>query len=251
MKYSLCVEPFLPKLPLGECVRMAKDAGFDAIELWDPARHPKGELEKAASLLPVSCVALVNNWGLRLCEDFHSVQKQVQETLAIGSALGCKRFIGLAGDVGTHGQDQMERLSAHLSELVPLLTDNDAQIVLEGLNSSVDHPGYALDSSAVGLKIAQAIHSPAVKFLYDVYHMQIMEGNLIHTIQKNIQWIGHFHSAGVPGRHELSTGELSYPHIVEAIDKLPYSGYFGLEYWPTLDAQVSMRQQITHLRNEI
>ncbi|MCL6629117.1 MAG: TIM barrel protein, partial [Armatimonadetes bacterium] len=81
---------------------------------------------------------------------------------------------------------------------------------------------------------------PNVKMLYDVYHMQIMEGNIIHNIGQNIDIIGHFHSAGVPGRHELTSGELNYPDIIAEVDALPYDGYFGLEYAPLMPSEQSL-----------
>jgi hydroxypyruvate isomerase len=111
----------------------------------------------------------------------------------------------------------------------------------------VDHKGYYLDGTATGFDIVRAVDSPNVKLLYDVYHMQIMEGNIIATVTENIDCIGHFHAAGVPGRHELWSGELDYRRITEAIDKAGYTGSFGLEYWPTGDHAASLAQTARYL----
>ena len=113
-------------------------------------------------------------------------------------------------------------------------------LVLEALNSYVDHKGYFLDSSKLGFEIIKEVASSHVKLLYDVYHMQIMEGNIILNIKDTIELIGHFHSAGVPGRHELYTGELNYKNIIEEIENAGYKEYFGLEYWPSADDKKSL-----------
>jgi len=112
----------------------------------------------------------------------------------------------------------------------------------------VDHPGYYLDSSSEGAQIVRAIGSPSLKLLYDVYHMQIMEGNIIASIRRHADVIGHFHSAGVPGRHEHFETELNYPAILKAIEETGYEGCFGLEYQPAmqdhLDSLVRVREYL-------
>ena len=120
-------------------------------------------------------------------------------------------------------------------------------IVLEALNSLIDHKGYYLDSSRIGFEIVEAVNSPRIKLLFDCYHMQLMEGNLVNNITDNIEWIGHFHSAGVPGRHELQQGETNYPRIIRAVEDAEYSGYFGLEYWPSYEAETSIRDTMRYL----
>jgi len=92
------------------------------------------------------------------------------------------------------------------------------------------------------IDIVKRVESPNLKMLYDIYHMQIMSGNLIDFIGENIEYIGHFHIAGVPGRHEPFTGELNYRYIVDEIDRMGYDGYFGLEYWPSFDDEESLRR---------
>ena len=107
--------------------------------------------------------------------------------------------------------------------------------MIEPLNTLVDHPGYYLTQSAEAFDIIDAVDSQHVKVIYDIYHQQIMEGNLIPTITQNINRIGHFHSAGHPGRHELDCGEINYPDIIQAIAQTEYKGWFGVEYFPQQD----------------
>ena len=111
---------------------------------------------------------------------------------------------------------------------------------LEALNSLVDHKGYYLDSSAVGFEIVKCVGCDNIKLLYDIYHMQIMEGNIIENITRNIDLIGHIHAAGVPGRHEPHLGENDYRFILKAVEKAGYKGFFGLEYFPSYDSRQSL-----------
>ena len=121
-------------------------------------------------------------------------------------------------------------------------------LCMESLNSLVDHKGYYLDSSLLGFDIVQQVGCDNIKLLYDVYHMQIMEGNIIANITSNVGSIGHFHSAGVPGRNEHMNGESDYRNILKAIVKNEYDCYFGLEYWTTYDAKTSLADCLKHLR---
>ena len=116
---------------------------------------------------------------------------------------------------------------------------------MELLNSRVNHAGYMCDKSAWGFELCRRVGSPRFKMLYDIYHMQIMEGDLIATIRKNIQHIGHFHTAGVPGRHELDENqEIYYPAVMRAIVESGYTGYVAHEYTPVHDPVESLIQAL-------
>jgi hydroxypyruvate isomerase len=116
-------------------------------------------------------------------------------------------------------------------------------LVLELLNSKVDHADYQCDHTAWGVDVCKMVSSPRVKLLYDIYHMQIMEGDVIRTLRDNIAQIGHFHTAGNPGRHDLDeTQELYYPAIMRAIAATDYDGYVGQELMPKGDALAALEQ---------
>ena len=119
---------------------------------------------------------------------------------------------------------------------------------LEPLNTEVDHPGYFLDCPQEAVAIVKEIGLDNVKILFDVYHMEIMCGNQTVFIENNIDWIGHFHSAGVPGRHELFNGETNYPFILDAIEKNNYKGYFGLEFIPLLESRESLCKTLEYMK---
>jgi hydroxypyruvate isomerase len=116
---------------------------------------------------------------------------------------------------------------------------------VELLNSKVDHKDYQGDRTNFGVEVMRGVNSPRVKLLYDIYHMQIMEGDIIRTIRDNIEYIGHFHTGGVPGRHELDeTQELNWSAIAKAIADTGFTGYMAHEFVPTRDPLTSLRQAV-------
>ena len=142
--------------------------------------------------------------------------------------------ITMAGDrKGIGDEEGMDNCHTVLREAVKIAEDKGITICMELLNSRVNHPGYMCDKSAWGFELCKRVDSPRFKMLYDIYHMQIMEGDLIATIKKNINHIGHFHTAGVPGRNELDENqEINYPAVMRAIVETGYTGYVAHEYSP-------------------
>ena len=154
--------------------------------------------------------------------------------------------ICMAGDRKGIGDDEgMDNCHTILKEAVKIAEDSGVTICMELLNSRVNHAGYMCDKSAWGFELCRRVNSPRFKMLYDIYHMQIMEGDLIATIRKNIEMIGHFHTAGVPGRHELDEDqEIYYPAVMRAIAETGYTGYVAHEYSPQRDPVESLVQAI-------
>ena len=132
-----------------------------------------------------------------------------------------------------------------LNRVKALAEDKGVTICLELLNSKVDHKDYQCDHTAWGVEVIKRVGSPRVKLLYDIYHMQIMEGDVIRTIQENISHIAHFHTGGVPGRHEIDgTQELNYRAVAEAIVKLGFQGYMAHEFVPLRDPMKSLAEAV-------
>jgi len=154
--------------------------------------------------------------------------------------------ICMAGDRSAVGEEEgMENCRTILQEAVKIAEDHNVTICMEMLNSKVDHPGYMCDNYAWAFELCRRVNSPRFKLLFDIYHMQIMEGDLIATIKKNIQHIGHFHTAGVPGRHELDENqEIYYPAVMRAIVETGYQGYVAHEYTPVREAIPSLVQAV-------
>src|SRR6266700_2614610 len=130
-----------------------------------------------------------------------------------------------------------------INRVKKIAEDHGVTICIELLNSKVDHKDYMCDHSAWGVQVVQAVNSPRVKLLFDIYHMQIMEGDLVRTIQKNIDWIAHFHTGGVPGRHELDgTQEVQWDGVMRGIAAMNFRGFVAHEFVPTRDPLTSLRQ---------
>ena len=249
---GLCIEPILPDVPFAGRIARVAALGFRTIEFWDPVGKDLGAVRSAcdAAGVRVSDCTFADSWGpSRLHAETASVVAGFQKTVPLLRQVGCTKTIVLTGEVekGTSAAEQKARIVDNLKALAPLAASAGVTIVVEALNSLVDHKGYFLDSAREGLDIIRKVDHPNVRLLYDIYHMQIMEGNIIDTVTKNIELIGHFHAAGVPGRHELMSGELDYLHILEAIDKAGYRGAFGLEYWPTTAHDDSLARTAAYL----
>jgi hydroxypyruvate isomerase len=132
-----------------------------------------------------------------------------------------------------------------LNRVKNIAEDNGVTICVELLNSKVNHPDYQGDRTAFGVAIMKAVASPRVKLLYDIYHMQIMEGDLVRTIQDQHQYIGHYHTGGVPGRHELDdTQEVNWPAVCRAIVDTGFRGFLAHEFVPTRDPLTSLREAV-------
>ena len=169
---------------------------------------------------------------------FHpALHKIYQKLIPAAAALGVKQVICFSGNRdGISEQDGISHCTTGLAPLIPLAQQHGITLVMELLNSKVDHPDYQCDHTAWGAALCERIGSAHFKLLYDIYHMQIMEGDVIRTIQTYHQHISHYHTAGVPGRHEFNDAqELNYPAIAQAIKATGFDGFIGQEYMPTTE----------------
>jgi len=161
---------------------------------------------------------------------------ELETALPLASRAGVANLIAMFGNRNRSIDDNaaIDNCIDGLSKIAPLAAESRVTICVELLNSRVDHHGYQGDRTAFGVAVMKGVNSPNVKLLYDIYHMQIMEGDVIRTIRDNIQWIGHFHTGGVPGRHEIdATQELNYRAIATAIADLNFAGFVAHEFKPT------------------
>jgi hydroxypyruvate isomerase len=163
------------------------------------------------------------------------IEPKMREAITACAAAGMPNVIVLAGDrQGLTDEQGMENCVAFLNKIKGLAEEKKVTLCMELLNSKVNHPGYMCDKTAWGVEMCKRVNSERVKLLYDIYHMQIMEGDIIRTIKANLPYIGHFHTAGNPGRNEFDeTQELYYPAICKVIADLGYQGYLAHEYTPT------------------
>lgn len=179
-------------------------------------------------------------------ENHAAIEAAFHKNISLAAKAGVPNVITFAGSRRGMSDDEGARNTiAGLNRLKPIAEDNGVTICLELLNSKVNHPDYMADHTAWGARVMHEVNSPRVKLLYDIYHMQIMEGDLIDTISQNISVIGHFHTGGVPGRHELNaTQEIQYDAVMHAIAASGFTGYVAHEFLPTADPLTSLRQAV-------
>ncbi len=268
MKFDVCLEMVFTDLPYDTRIAKIAACGFDRVEFWfhdgtfngrDCANGAKDAktMKKACADAGVTIQNMVVNspdgglgGALVRAEDRSKYLARLDEVMAFAKACGCRKAITCTGNLQPgRSRNQMRRdLEETLGRAATAAAKQDFVLLLECLNTRTDHFNYYLDSSAEGAAIVRAIGSPNLRLLYDVYHMQIMEGSVIANIEENLDVIGHFHSAGVPGRHELWDGELNYVEIVRRIRAGGYKEAFGLEYSPAMtDHAKSLRQTRKYL----
>jgi len=261
-KIDVCLETVFTSLPVEERLKRIAQAGYAAVEFWHkectwngkdltgPAKDTK-RLKAALDRYKLTMTDMVlNAWDASLGgslvnpEDQKIYLENLNETIKFAKDIACSKLITCTGKkiAERPPKEQRDSILATLSKAAKIVEGEGITLLLEPLNTYVDHPRYFLASAEEGAEIVRGINHPNVRLLYDIYHMQIMEGNIISTIEKNIDIIGHFHAAGVPGRGELYLGELNYPNIIKRIDELGYKGYIGLEYFPSIDSEESLRK---------
>ena len=172
--------------------------------------------------------------------------RELEETIPLAAADGVPNVIAMFGNrTGKGDADAIRNCVTGLREIAPLAEEHGVTVCVELLNSKVDHTGYQGDRTSFGVEVMKGVESQRVKLLYDIYHMQIMEGDVIRTIRENIDHIAHFHTGGVPGRHELDgTQELNYRAVATAIADLGFRGFVAHEFQPTRDPLESLRQAV-------
>jgi hydroxypyruvate isomerase len=245
----------LTEYPFTQRARKVAELGIGAIEFWLP--DEKGKDMNAVRREVRDCGILVSNivvnsnsgdigGSLVRARDEVTYLKRLRKTIEVARTLECEKMITCSGNTlkGLSTQRQTRNMTRTLKKACKTAEQEGIMLLLEPLNTFVDHQGYFLNSTRLGFEIVNDVGSPNLKLVYDVYHMQIMEGNIVQTLKKNLDSIGHIHCAGVPGRHELDLGELNYRTILKAIDDFGYRGYVGLEYHPTTQSEDSLRRAI-------
>ncbi len=182
--------------------------------------------------------------GLNKRENHARIHDEIGASLELARRYGIPNLIVFSGNRdGKSEQEGAGNTIECLKFVKKMAEDAGVTLVLELLNSKVDHPSYQCDHTSWGIQVVSSVNSPRVKLLYDIYHMQIMEGDLIRTIRNNIAHIGHFHTAGVPGRNDLGENqEIFYPAIARAVSELGYTGWVGHEYSPLKPPLESLKQ---------
>jgi len=231
-------------MAMEDICRHAARLGLHGIDLVGPADFPT---LKKHGLVPtmVPGGSSIRD-GVNRKENHEGILKRMREAIQAAADAGAPNVIALSGErKGMPDEEGADNSVLFFNQIKSFAEDKGVTICLELLNSKVNHPDYMCDRTAWGVEVCKRVNSPRVKLLYDIYHMQIMEGDIIRTIRNNIQWIGHFHTAGNPGRNEFDdTQELNYVGIMRAIAELNFSGYVAHEYSPRRDPLTSLEQML-------
>jgi len=234
INHSICQWTF-GKVPLEELCVTVKKMGLNAIDLLAPKDWPviqKHGITCSMCYIPGK-VSLVDGFAGR---EFHAgLIKDYEEGIPLVAKAGYKNLICFSGNRrGMDDETGLKNCVEGLQKILPIAEKHNVVLVMELLNSKVDHKDYMCDHTAWGVELCKRLGSENFKLLYDIYHMQVDEGNVIANIRANHQYIAHYHTAGVPGRHELDENqELYYPAIMKAIAETGFKGYVAQEFIPT------------------
>jgi hydroxypyruvate isomerase len=246
LKQSVSRWPY-ESIPLPDFCRQAKALGLAAIDLLQPEEWPV-----AADAGLVCSMGYPANRDDFIATGFNDpahhkqLLTELERTIPLAAKAGVPNVITMFGNRrGISDAQGIASSVAGLSRISKLAEEQGVTVCVELLNSKVDHADYQGDHTAFGVEVMRGVNSPRVKLLYDIYHMQIMEGDVIRTIRNNINFLGHFHTGGVPGRHELDDSqELNYRAIATALADLNFAGYMAHEFVPTRSPMESLRQAV-------
>jgi hydroxypyruvate isomerase len=232
-------------IPLDKLCAYSAQIGCKGIDLLGPEDY---EVPKRYGLI---CSMGYGGGGdipnaLNRVENHAKIEEALRKNIPLAAKAGVPNVITFSGNRnGMSDEEGAKNTIIGLNRIKKIGEDNGVVICLELLNSKVNHKDYMCDHTAWGVQVVQAVNSPNVKLLYDIYHMQIMEGDLVKTIQDNIQWLAHFHTGGVPGRHELDgTQEVQWDGVMRGIAATNFHGYVAHEFVPTRDSLTSLREAV-------
>lgn len=232
-------------------IRRAADLGFTGVEIWSWRDKDLTAISNACRETGVEVLQLTGpGWTPKLNDatQHDAVLKELEASCEAAKKLGTKMVLVLAGQ----NVKGLERAQMHanviecLKKCVPICEKNDITLILEPLNTRVDHKGHCLDNSADAIQICKSVGSPRVKICWDLYHMAIMEGDLCRHVQEGFEHIGYFQLADNPGRNDPGTGEIHYARVMRAAFELGYRGWVGLEFSP-IGSELEAAQRVAQI----
>ena len=228
-----------PKMSVEQLCQAAHKLGYKGIDLVGPETF---ETLKKYNLVGTMTPSHSIPKGINRKENWDECLGKIRKSIDATSEAGFPNVICFSGNRdGMDEQEGMKNCADALKQVLGQAEKQKVTICMELLNSKVNHPDYMCDHSKWGIELVKMVGSEHFRLLYDIYHMQIMEGDVIATIKKNHQYFAHYHTAGVPGRHEIDdTQELFYPAVMKAILATGYKGWVGQEFLPVHDAVASL-----------
>ncbi len=244
MRICIPIPCFFGGMDFCDAVRKVAELGFDAAETYNWSKLDLDRVKKTCEETGVELMSMCTTEFRMTDPAFRAAWLDgLKASCEAANRVGAKRLITQVGpDTGAPREKQHEAIVETLIAAKPILDASGVTIMIEPLNTLVNHPGYYLWQAAEAFQIIREVDHPLVKVVYDIYHQQVMEGNIIPNITNNLDCIAHLHSAGHPGRIELQFGENDYKFIFKKVDESGYTGACGLEYRPTLGAENSLRE---------
>jgi hydroxypyruvate isomerase len=244
LKQSVCRWCY-KDVPMEDLARESARLGMVGVDLIGPDDWPTVQKYGLTPTMAPGGASIKD--GLNRVENHEGIMQRLRENMARAKVAKVPNLILFSGNrAGQPGEQGIENSVKFLNEVKAEAEDLGITLCIELLNSKVNHPDYQADRTWWGVEVCKRVNSPRVKLLYDIYHMQIMEGDVIATIRDNIQYFAHFHTGGVPGRNEIDASqELNYPAIVKAILGTGFSGYFAHEFIPKREPLVSLGEAVT------
>jgi len=233
------------KIPLDDLCAFGAKIGLKGIDLLEPAEYDVPRRYGLVCSMGYADGGTIPD-AMNRTENHAAIEAGFRKNIPLAARAGVPNVITFSGNRrGMADEEGARNTVIGLNRVKKIAEDHGVTICIELLNSKVNHPDYMADHTAWGVRVVEEVNSPNVRLLYDIYHMQIMEGDLISTIRKNIAWIGHFHTGGVPGRNELDeTQEVQWPAVMRAIAGAGFKGFVGQEFVPTRDPLTSLRQAV-------
>ncbi len=232
-----------PKASLEDLCAYSARIGLKAVDLLKPEEYLIPQRYGLVCSMGYAGAGDIPN-GLNRLENHDKIEAAFRENIPLAAKAKVPNVITFSGNrKGMSDEEGARNTVIGLNRVKKIAEDNNVTICVELLNSKVNHKDYMCDHTAWGVDVMKQVNSTHVKLLYDIYHMQIMEGDIIRTIQENIQWLGHFHTGGVPGRHELdNTQEVQWDGVMRGILATGFNGYVAHEFVPAGDPFTSLRQ---------
>jgi hydroxypyruvate isomerase len=244
LKQSVSRWPYA-SIPLPDFCRALADMGLPAIDLLEINEWPIARDHGLACSMGYAGGGSIPD-ALNVKANHDAIVRNFEQNIPKAAAARVPNVITFFGNKrGMPDAEAIDNCVAGLNRVKKVAEDNGVTICVELLNSKVNHKDYQGDHTSFGVQVVKAVDSPRVKLLYDIYHMQIMEGDVIRTIRDNQQYIAHYHTGGVPGRHELDdTQELNWRAVAKAVADTGFQGYFAHEFVPTRDPLTSLREAV-------
>jgi hydroxypyruvate isomerase len=254
MKKSVCIEMLFTEVSFEDRFQCARESGFDYVEFWSWQDKDLQKIKERCRAFDLKVASFSGD------QDFSMIDENqredyiafVGESMEAAKFLNCDHLVVHSNALGENGavknrypdSSHSKKITAMfdvLKTLAPKAEKAHVALVLEALNTRVDHAGNFLTSTREAAELIRRVNSSSVKILYDVYHMQIMEGNLIQTLEEYRDAIGYIHMADVPGRHEPGTGEIHFANVIETLKRLNYDGMIGFELIPSLNSSKAVQ----------